>query len=151
MGDVVIVDTSVLLNLLNVPEFNDDREDIYRQFQHFLKAGATLLLPLATVFETGDHIADVKDGGNRRRFAEAFCEEATKALEGKAPWVLVSPPDNSQLAAWLDRFPDCSMRKISLSDLSLMELWESQCKKLFGTRVLIWSLDKHLVACDRKP
>lgn len=151
MADVVIVDTTVFLNLLNVPEWNDDREDVYRKFRQFFDAGATLFLPLATVFETGGHIADAKDGGNRRRFAQLFCEEVDKALRRESPWVLVPPPDVVLLAKWLHLFPDYAMQRISLSDLSQIELWQSLCKKLFGTRVLIWSLDEDLLGYDRKP
>ena len=132
MADVVIVDTTVFLNLLNVPDWNDDREDVYRTFQRFFDAGATLLLPLATVFETGGHIADVKNGGNRRRFAKVFCEEVNKALRRESPWVLVPPPDDVLLEKWLHHFPDFAMQGISLSDLSQIELWKSLCKKLFG-------------------
>ena len=150
VSDVVIVDTSVLLNLLDVPQHNGQRDLVVQQFKQFVQGGASLLLPIAVVFETGNHIADLADGGNRRRYATVLCEEVDKALRNKAPWVLVPPPDDSQLAKWLDRFPDCAMREINLKHLSLMELWESQCKKLFGTRVLIWSRDNKLKACDRQ-
>ena len=151
VGHVVIVDMTVFLNLLNVPKHRDNRDDVYRDFERFLNAGATLMLPLATVFETAGHIADVRNGGNRRRYAEVFCETVTEVLNEKAPWRLVSPPNTGQLAKWLESFPDCAMRRISLSDVSQIELWKAQCKQLFGTRVSIWSLDKHLRGYDRIP
>ena len=151
MSDVVIVDTSVLLNLLNVPEYNDDREAVFEQFEELVKTGATFFLPLATVLETGGHIADVRDGRRRRRSAEVFRERVTEAINGKAPWRLVPLPDANELAEWLESFPERAMQGISLSDLSQMKLWESLCRKLFGIRVRIWSLDEHLRGYDRKP
>ena len=150
MGDLVIVDTTVFLNLLNVPEFNDDRDCVFRQFKQFVKANATLILPLATILETAGHITQVKTGGNRRRYAELFCEEVRKAARREAPWVLVSTHDSTKLEAWLNAFPDCAMREISLCDVSLIELWKSTCQKRLATRVLIWSLDDHLKGYDRK-
>ena len=57
MSDVVIVDTSVLLNLLNVPQHNDHRDLEVQQFKQFVQTGASLLLPIAVVFEAGNHIA----------------------------------------------------------------------------------------------
>ena len=151
MSDVVIVDTSVLLNVLNVPGCNDHHAEVHRQFERFLTDGATLMLPLAVVFETGNHIADVPSGGDRRRFALLFRDEVRKALREEAPWHLVPLPDASHLTAWLESFPDQAVQRISLSDHSMIQLWKSLCKKLFDTRVLIWSMDDKLRACDRKP
>ena len=151
MSDVIIVDTTVLLNILNVPEHNDHRDSVYQDFERFVQAGATLMLPLGTVFETAGHIVNVKTGGNRRRYAEEFCKTVTEALNERAPWRLVSPPDTNQVAKWLESFPDCAMGEISLSDVSQIQLWKTQCKKLFGIRVRIWSLDQHLRGYDRKP
>lgn len=151
MPDVVIVDTSVLLNVLNVPGYNDHHAEVLRRFEQFLTDGATLMLPLAVVFETGNHIADVPDGRNRRKFSELFREEVRKALRDESPWRLVPLPDTEQVADWLESFPDCAMQGISLSDHSMIQLWEFLCDKLFQTRVLIWSMDYKLRACDRKP
>ena len=150
VGDLVIVDTTVFLNLLNVPEFNDDRDAVFREFEQFVKTDARLLLPLTTILETGGHITEVKTGGNRRRYAEVLREEVGKALRGEAPWLFVSPPGNTQLEEWLDGFPDCAMRGLSLCDVSLIALWKSTCQKRLATRVLIWSLDENLKAYDRK-
>ena len=151
LGYVVIVDTSVLLNLLDVPQHNDHRDVVSCQFKEFVEANARLLLPLATVFQTGDHIADLDDGGNRRRYAEVLCKQVEKALNNKAPRALVPPPDENELASWLARFPDCAMREIGLSNHSLKDLWESQRKKLPGMRVRIWSRNQRLAACDWTP
>ncbi len=46
LGYVVIVDTSVLLNLLDVPQHNDHRDVVSYQFKEFVEANARLLLPL---------------------------------------------------------------------------------------------------------
>lgn len=150
-GYVVIVDTSVFLNLLGVPQHNDHRDIVLCEFEEFLEADANLLLPIATVFQTGNHIADLTNGRHRRRYATVFCERVDEALNHKAPWVLVPPPDETQLARWLATYPDSAMQGIGLSNLSLKRLWESHCRKLPNARIRIWSRNQDLAACDRTP
>ena len=151
VGHVVIVDTSVLLNLLDVPHHNDHRDVVAREFEEFVEVEARLLLPLATVFQTGNHIADLDDGGKRRLYAKKLCEQVDKALNHRAPWALVPVPDENELANWLAHFPDNAMQGIGLSNLSLMDLWESQCRRVPSARVRIWSRNRRLNSCDRKP
>ena len=66
MSDIVIVDTSVLLNVLDVPAFNQDRAEVFAQFKDLLDSDASFLLPMAAIFQAGDHIADLRDGRERR-------------------------------------------------------------------------------------
>ena len=62
MSGIVIVDTSVFLNVLDVPGFNQDREADLARFRELIEAGANLLLPIAAIFEAGNHIAQLADG-----------------------------------------------------------------------------------------
>ena len=151
MLEVVIVDTSVLLNVLDVPGFNQDRDTVLDQFEMLMEAGASLLLPVAAVFETGNHIADLPDGGQRRRYAGIFRGQVRKALNGEAPWALIPLPDSGQLALWLDDFPDCAMRKEGMSDLSIIKAWDAACTRHRNQRVRIWSHHLQLQSYDRQP
>ena len=151
MSDIVIVDTSVLLNVLDVPEFNQHQAAVFAQFKELLNSNASLLLPMATIFETGNHIARLSDGGLRRRYAEIFRDRIREALEGTAPWVPIRFPDSQQLAGWLDDFPDCAMRGPGMSDLSIIKAWEVECSRHPSRRIRIWSLDQHLQGYDRGP
>ena len=151
MSDIVIVDTSVLLNVLDVPAFNQHRPEIFARFGELLDAGASFLLPMAAIFETGDHIADLRDGRQRRRYAEVFRDRIREALQGEAPWVPIRFPDSRQLAGWLESFPDYSMRGPDMSDLSIIKAWEAECARHQGRRVRIWTLDRDLRGYDRIP
>lgn len=151
MSQVVIVDTSVLLNVLDVPAFNQNRDDVFGEFEEFVDAGASLLVPMAAVFETGDHIADLTDGRQRRRYAERFCEAIRDALAGDAPWTPIRFPDAEQLQNWLRDFPDYAMRGPDLSDLSIIKAWEIACQRHSSRRVRIWSLDGDLRGYDQNP
>lgn len=149
MSDVVIVDTSVFLNVLDVPAFNQNRDEILDQFERLLGAGNSLLLPMAAVFETGDHITDLRDGRLRRQYAERFRAQVHKALNGEAPWTLIPLPESDQLSGWLEGFPDHAMRGVGLSDLSIIKAWEAACARHQARRVRIWSLDRKLQRYDR--
>ena len=150
MGEIVIVDTSILLNILDVPGFNQDREVVLGQFEQCIDRDATLLVPLGVVLEAGNHIAQL--GGNKRRHhAKKFRDQMGKALAGEAPWNLVPLPDHTQLNGWLNDFPDSVTRKIGLVDLSIIKEWEAARQRHSLSRVRIWSLDDHLKGYDHKP
>lgn len=151
MPPIIIVDTSVLLNVLDVPGFNQDRRAVLDEFGELLDAGASLLLPMGAVFETGNHIADVRDGRQRRSRAEVFRDRVSEALSGRAPWALLPLPDTEQLMGWLERFPDSAMRRQGMVDLSIVKAWERTCAQHPGRRVRVWALDQHLAAHDRIP
>ncbi len=87
MARVIFVDTSVLLNLLDVPNRNADREAVGAEYRRRISEGQ-LILPLSTVIETGNHIAHVADGGARRTCAETFVEMLRMIVADKTPFVL---------------------------------------------------------------
>ena len=151
MPPIIIVDTSILLNVLNVPGFNQDRDAVLNRFRELVEARANLLLPMGAVFETGNHIAQLPDGQQRREYAEVLRDEVRKALEGQAPWTPIQLPDAAQLADWLQGFPDSAMRGAGMVDLSIIKAWERTCAQHPAHRVEIWSLDRHLTGYDRIP
>lgn len=151
MSDVVIVDTSVLLNLLKIPGHSNASRQVEQEFRELLKSDARLLLPYTVVFEAGRRIAHLSDGGYRRRYAELFCQVVRESLRGDAPWAFVPLPEREEIAEWLDDFPDRAQQEISLADLSLIEFWNTRCELHPKTRVRIWARDKHLRGYDTKP
>lgn len=50
MPEIIVVDTTVFLNILNVPRHNDRKNDVDKDFEAFLNAAARFILPLAVVF-----------------------------------------------------------------------------------------------------
>ena len=109
------------------------------------------MLPLGAVFETGNHIADVPDGRQRRRYAASFTGQVRRALNREAPWTLAPLPNADQLMGWLDTFPDDAMEGLGMVDLSIKKEWERACRRHPHRRVLIWALDRHLAGYDRIP
>lgn len=148
-----LVDTSVFCEIVPVPGRNQHQEEVLTELEHHIRDDVTLLLPVATILETGNHIAHISDGGQRRVTAEKFVKRVQEALgniEGPAPWTVPQPllaPDDLQ--HYLNEFPDCAMRGIGLGDLSIINEYERQCELHQARRVFIWSLDQHLSGYDR--
>jgi hypothetical protein len=146
---ICIVDTSVFCNTLDLPGFNQNKDDALTTLGDYLQRAYTLLLPLAAVYETGNHIAHVADGRERRVAADRFRDEVKKAINGEAPWTPTPLPDTQALAGWLADFPDWAMREIGLADLSIVKEYERQCVLHRMRRVFVWSYDRHLQGYDR--
>ncbi|HBO4843316.1 TPA: hypothetical protein NI961_002022 [Pseudomonas aeruginosa] len=157
MSDIVLLDTSVYLNVLDVPGRNQQREEVFNHFELRAKSGDHFLLPMATIWETGNHISRLSTGVQRRKHALLLAENVEAALNGDVPFRTTYFPDSSVFAQWLNAFPDFAQRNkspekknegISLSDLSIIKEWEQTCDRHAMSRVLIWSLDQDLAAYD---
>ena len=151
MPAVVLVDTSVFLNVLDVPAFNQHRQRILQRFEEFVRNRAHLLLPMAAVFEAGNHIAQLNDGRVRRERAGHFAQMVRDAIDGNAPWRPIRSPTLEEIRAWLNGFPNYAMRGIGMGDVSIIQEWESARARHPHLRVLIWSLDDELAAYDYQP
>lgn len=151
MGEIVLVDTSVLMNVLDVRGFNQNREPVLAEFERLIEQGAHLFLPMAAVLEAGNHIAQLADGRVRRSTAELFAERIRQALDGEAPWRPMQFPESATMATWLDEFPDAAMKGLGIGDLSIRKDWEALCKRYRLSRVRVWTLDGDLAGLDRRP
>jgi hypothetical protein len=151
MADVAIVDTSVLCNVLNVPKLNNEREVVMEELTILLQQGTHLLLPMAVVYETGNHIAHITNGRQRRGFATLFVGEVQKAIAGEAPWTVMQVPTLEEVAQWLTHFPESAMQGAGMGDWSIIQEWEKSRRLFSNRRVFIWSLDIHLQGYDSHP
>ena len=160
MSSIVLIDTWVFLNVLNIAGYTQHRNSILDQFAQHIIQNDWLFLPTATIWETGNHIAKIRDGNVRRQCAQWFIQEVGKALVGEKPYTVTEFPDRDEFQLWLATFPDTVIRTsakrgngegTSLSDHSIIKEWEKLCKRHRMSRVLIWSLDADLIAYDRHP
>jgi len=154
MGQVVFIDTSVMLNILDVPTMNTDRRPVLTEFIE-LQTSATLVLPVATLIETGNHIAHISDGGLRRKLATTFETAIRGALSKNPPWVLTGDAWNtSQMAiAILDgnahrpRAQELLTHGIGTGDVSILAEIDSYRKRIpSGITIRLWTLDAALLA-----
>jgi len=151
MGAICLIDTSIFLEILNVPQKASQSELIFQELKEKIEARESLFLPMATILETGNHIAQNGDGNQRRICAEKFVNQVTQALEGKSPFTPISFLKKEDLQGWLKEFPHEAMQGRGLGDLSIIHDWQRICDQNPSRRVYIWSLDKHLKGYNRPP
>ena len=113
MSSICLVDTSIFLNILNVPNRNNERNEILKQFQEYIELGCSFIIPMATVIETGNHIAQNGDGNTRREVAQFFVNTLEKTFTGEAPFRISKWLSQSEIKAWLAEFPSHAQRNKS--------------------------------------
>jgi hypothetical protein len=157
---IILLDTSVYLNVLDIPGFNQSRTEVFEKFEESIQSEDHFLLPLAAVWETGNHIAHLEDGQTRRRYAEVLQTDVARAFKGEVPYRATHFPEREEFLRWLNAFPEMVMRSksekkqregVSLADLSIIKEWERNCALHPMSRVQIWSLDSDLGSYDRQP
>jgi len=146
---ICLIDTSVFCNILAVPGRDQHRAELMAKHKDYISRHFTFLLPVATIIETGNHVAHCEDGRVRRQTAEKFVQWVMAAIDGEAPWTPTPLFEMDALKARLAGFPDFAMRELGLGDLSIMKEWERQCELHPYRRVFIWSLDGHLGSYER--
>lgn len=160
MSAICLMDTSVFLNLLDVPNRNGERETVFDQFKEYIELDATFILPMATILETGNHIAQNGDGGTRRATAQRFCQQVKAALQGGAPYQVSEFPSSYEVLGWLQKFPEQAGQNkaptktnegTSFGDLSIIEEFKKCVQRFAMSEVFIWSLDSDLTQYHRKP
>lgn len=135
-----VLDTSILLNILEHPQRSQDREEVLADFQSYLEAGDSFVIPITTIIETGNWAYKLP-AGQRRPFAEKFKSFIQQSLNGEAPFQVLEIPDRNNLSAYLDVFPQHA-DTMGFGDLIILRQWEEQCLRISGYQINIWSLDK---------
>lgn len=151
LGPILVMDTSIVLELLNVPKHNEHHKQVARDFERYVGRKATFVLPMAAIAEVGNHIADLPNGDDRRRAARRFVTAIREAIDGEAPWQPARFPDARDILDWLDGFPDGASRGEGFSDQSIIQEWHRQCLLHPLSHVKVWAQDQKLVGYDREP
>jgi len=145
--NVHFIDTSVLVNLLNIPNMNNDRVSVEEEFILLKDSSSdSLLLPLATIIETGNHIAHISDGNIRRDRGKRMADMLKDMAEGKAPWdYYENEITREDLLKMSQHFPQAAMEKTGIGDLSIISAYNKYKETVPAIGYIrIWSLDKHL-------
>jgi hypothetical protein len=150
MREVVLIDTSVLCHLLDVPNKGGKQAEVIHELKRLQGKGATLVIPLTAVIETGNHVAQNGDGRQRRAAAQRFARLMGQAARGEQPFTL-HPLDRDRVLALLDGFTDHATRGVGMGDQTIIDAWTDTCALLPTARVRVWSFDQDLAGYDREP
>lgn len=151
---VLVIDTSVLCCWLRIPgkdtagPVNDkwtfDRID--QLVRQAADAGATFVLPLAVLIETGNHIAHC--GGDRYALAGQLTKLLADAVKGNSPWVPFAGQDDLWGAEGLlklaNTWPALAAGGTSIGDATIKDVAEFYAES--GLQVEIITGDQGLSA-----
>lgn len=145
MARVLVVDTSILCVWLEVPgketcgSENDhwDKQRVEDTIQQEIQAGATLVLPLATIIETGNHIAQASQ---RYEKAQALAKIMADAADENTPWAAFTEQSHlwdaeglKQLSIrWLARVANGD----SIGDVAITTVANFYARKGFSVEIL---------------
>lgn len=144
--EYILIDTSVLLEILNVPHKANIHDKVMSEFKEKADAGCSFFIPLATILETGNHIAQNGDGRQRLDCAENFVKLVEKTLDGESPFMVLNFFEQNDLRKWLRDFPSSANRAESLGDLLIQKDMNRLHELNPRESISIWTLDGHLDA-----
>lgn len=139
---VWIVDTSVLMNILDIPNYNQDRPMIFEHFKQRVSNKDKFLLPYIAILEAGNHIAQLPS--NRYGLADKFIKYIKDALDGTAPWTPLNFPNQNDINNILLNFPNMASKKIGFGDCAIINEWKIQKNKFPNYSIRVWTIDSGL-------
>ncbi len=150
--NVHFIDTTILLEILQVPNKSSQHEAVMKELNQMISGRDTLILPFATIIETGNHIAQNGDGQQKRNCAQRFIECILKTVDGQAPWSYYGEQMTKEdLRVICSQFCDYAMCGEGFGDLSIIRAYERYKEETPAiSRIRIWSLDNHLQAYDEE-
>lgn len=157
---VLVLDTTVLCCWLQVPgketagPANDpwDHARIARLLDEERQAGSIFVLPMATLIETGNHIAQAP--GRRFECATALADHLRAAADASTPWAAFTDQSplwqTENLRALAHDWPKLARGGTSIGDATIKDVAEHYAKG--GIAVEILTGDEGLKAYEpRKP
>lgn len=146
MSKVLIIDTSVYCCWLKVPGkdtagSDDDKWNFARANKIILdemKAGAYLVLPLATLLETGNHIA--QSSSLRFECAKLLAEHVTLAANATLPWIAFTEQSDlwnqDNLVKLASEWPALAAQNISIGDATIKNVADFYSSAHFDVVIL---------------
>lgn len=160
MADICLLDTSILLNILDVPNRNNNKERVLTDFQIYIQSNCRFIIPFVVAVEVGNHISQNGDGVTRRQTAERFVDMMQRTFSGELPFEISDFDLKIEWQNWIGEFVDRAGQNktaakpnegMSLTDLSIIKEYDSlqaknKANKNKHVTVFIWSLDSDLTA-----
>jgi hypothetical protein len=156
---VIILDTDALCVWLKVTDMDHcgpdaDRWDYARvntKITQETAIGNLLVLPLATIIETGNHISQCR--GDRFEIANRFKQIVLKAANHELPWAAIAKQNElwspDALITLINNWPEQAAQKRSIGDVTIQSVAEFYAR--VGVDVEILTGDQGLKAYQPTP
>jgi hypothetical protein len=148
MNKVYILDTSWLVEFYKLPDHHEVNrsKSVLAEFKSATQLGASFILPLAVVFEYCNHIAQIKNGTLRIKFATQFANDVRSSRNNVIPYLIMPAADLPEIDVDLDLFASTyAAQGIGLVDIQIERLAKDWSTKR-GRLVHIWTFDDALKA-----
>lgn len=146
MSKVLIIDTCMLCIYLKVPYMDDcgpdndkwDYERVVSKIQDEIGNKSTLVLPMATLIETENHIAQAD--GDRYKCALGLSDIIAKAANEEEPWAAFTFQsklwNEESLIKLSKEWPKLAAQKISIGDATIKNVAEYYAKSGYNVEIL---------------
>lgn len=146
MNTVLIIDTCILCIYLKVPKMDtcgpsDDKWDYARvkeKIDREIAENSTLVLPMATLIESGNHIAQAPC--NRFEVANALADIIKKVAMEEEPWVAFTFQNElwnkDNLMKLADTWPKLADSQISIGDATIKDVAEYYSAASYTVEIL---------------
>lgn len=152
MRVIDLVDTSVFAALIRVPGRDQRHDEVRTEFEQRIGAGISFVLPVSTIIETGNLIAN--GSGDRRSAAKRFLQALTLARASDPPWTIRDVAWDSD---FLDRFvagdstgqellEHLTAGTLGSGDVAILVERDLLSEGLSNTNVRVWTHDDNLHA-----
>jgi len=149
---VDLVDTSVFAALIKVPGRDQRHDEVRSEFERRIDAGITFILPVTTIIETGNLIAN--GSGDRRSAAQRLLQALDLARASDPPWTI---RDVAWDSGFLERFVGGDSTGTDLvghltsgtlgsGDVAILVERDLLREGMSNTSVRVWSHDDQLHA-----
>jgi len=148
---LLIIDTSILAIWLEVPGMENcgpdhdrwDKKRVAQKIQSEIdEKTTTFVLPLASIIETGNHIAHARH--SRKERGDALADLMRKSADQQTPWAAFSDqtvlwsPEKLKLLA--DSWPELAAQKLSLGDATIKDVAEYYTQMGYSVEILTGDL-----------
>lgn len=154
MRRVEFVDTSILLNVLDVPGKNQNRAQVLKDLASRTMSGVQFVLPATTIIETGNHVSQLPRGDDRRRCGAALVLVLRQIIDGEAPWVLHEAAWDGDLLTTLCDGPPrhgdlvdlLTAQAMGTGDMAILAERNRYAARVSHVEVGVWTLDQRFAA-----
>ena len=151
MRKVIIIDTSILCVFLRVPKMETcgtqneqwDATKVQQKLDEEEESGTTFVLPLASIIETGNHIAQAT--AMRWECARELADLMRKTANEQTPWAAFIEPEvlwsSKRLEQLADQWPELANQKISLGDATIKDVAQYYADSGFSVEIFTGDSD----------
>lgn len=149
---VWLIDTSVFVEILDVPGKAQQHETVAAEFVARSDAGHRFVLPVTTIVETGNHVAQC--AGDRRGAARRFVRALENAQTEDPPWIVRDVKWDPGLLAQLiagdstgsSLLDLLSQGRMGTGDVAILVERDEFRASTAYTDVRVWTLERNLGA-----